>query len=131
MLLDPSKEFLPASALEGGRCPEWVRNALIEVLRKFESGEVEAGYSFSMDSWKHAYPGCGTEMCIGGWIEHVGGRLFKDSLIWSLPQLYALCHPRLKGVFWCELTMPQACRAIRHYLITGDGEHAWDDACNG
>jgi hypothetical protein len=120
------------------------QRALVTVLGMMERGEIadsEPGASlwgrdvpsapvgFNMASF-FAESDCGTIACICGWAIAVGG-LNKDLMLkrFEVPALDRLFDPSASCLPFgamAQITTPQAARALRNYLTTG--EPNWPEA---
>lgn len=108
------------------------RDALIELLRRLETGEIEKApgeiekiYAkprnrefFHLGSWNQRCS-CGTVRCIGGWAEHISGHTIDKMPV----NFRVLCYPGLieddcDNVY--DASVEQAAHALRNYLTLGE-----------
>lgn len=80
---------------------------------------------FNMRFWSYTEHSCGTVACIGGTAELIGNVAFRGWM--DINGLNDLFWPaRMSNEQITEITIPQAARALRSYLTTGDAK--WSEA---
>jgi hypothetical protein len=130
-------EFLSAEALG---IEQWVRDALVEVLKLFAAGKMihadlqttrftpregrdrEFSHEFNMACGASAHP-CGTVACIGGTAEMVAGVKIGTMDDTQTAELEELLFPSNLGNY-ARITPAQATRALRSYLTNGSANWA-------
>lgn len=119
-----AQNFQTAEALG---IPEPHRQALMKTLVLLETGKLKRARlgdgtvdpnapftgHFNMAEWKIVNE-CGTVCCIGGTAELIGGVVFDFERNWCLEDLF---YP---DTALYSITVPQAARALRSYLTTGE-----------
>lgn len=104
------------------------RDALIEVLRRLESGELkhfkpnkymdlippDSNDWFNMGVWK-----CGTVHCLGGEAENIMGKDISVQDKITLKRLFYPWNVKFEYRNWTYITAEHAAGTLRHYLETG------------
>lgn len=112
------------------------KDALIDLMGKFQRGEI-ADKNFHMSEWINHFKGtCGTVCCVGGWLEihnqdntYVRNDLYqakRAARMYNPHPLKDLFYPPNKSPAWTKANTCHGAKAIHNFLTTGDA--SWDEA---
>ncbi|MGM4987379.1 hypothetical protein [Tardiphaga sp. 841_E9_N1_2] len=96
-----------------------LRHVAIDALTEGDEYRFSGEFNMASFAFRHT---CGTACCIGGTAQMVSGVRFSGC---SRPDaLETLFYPDQHTIPMSEITVPQAARALRSYLTTGDAKWA-------